>query len=145
MKRLSLVLLAFALALSVSAQRDDKHQKFSPEKFDAELHAYIVTEARLSQQEASRFFPVYIEMQKKQRALMWKQRKLGMNKPTDEQGCLKAIQERDEIELEQKRILQYYHNKFLEVLSSSKVYDILKAEDQFHRRKLRQWSHGPKR
>jgi hypothetical protein len=145
MKRLCLIILGFALALSLSAQRDDSHQhKFSPEKFDAELHAYIVKEARLSQQEAARFFPVYKEMQQKQRALMWKQRKLGMTKPTDEQGCLKAIQERDEIELEQKRILQCYHNKFLEVLSASKVYDVIKAEDRFHRHKLRQWSHGPK-
>jgi hypothetical protein len=39
-----------------------------------------------------------------------------------------------------KRILQQYHNKFLEMLPATKVYEVIKAEYKFHRRKLRQWS-----
>lgn len=146
MNRILSLLLALGFTLFVSAQSDNKkgEHKFSPEKFDAELQEYITKEAQLTQQDVAKFFPVYKEMQKKQRVLYQRQRQAGKKKPLDEEGCKKAVQERDVIELEQKHILQQYHNKFLELLPASKVYDVLKAEDRFHRTKLKQWGHGQK-
>ena len=67
---------------------------------------------------------------------------MGGTHPQDEASCLKAIRERDEMELEMKRILQTYHNRFLEMLPASKVYAIIQAEDRFHRRMLKRWSHN---
>ena len=70
---------------------------------------------------------------------------LGNNKPTDEKACRKAVEKRDELELEQKRICQSYHVKFFEVLPASKVYDVIRAENRFHRRALRgSWEHKKK-
>lgn len=133
--------------LTVVAQPQQGHQgqsqigpRFSPEKFEAELQQFLVQEASLTPQEAAKFFPVYKEMNRKQRALYERQRQLGMIKPKDEKGCQKAIKDRDEIEVELKRIQQNYHNKFLDILPASKVYDVLNAEDRFHRRMLRKWS-----
>ena len=80
-------------------------------------------------------------MQAKQRAVFERQRQLGNVKPADEKGCEKAIRQRDEYDLELKRIQQTYHNKFLSILSASKLYDVLKAEDNFHRQQLRRWNH----
>ena len=143
MKRAALFVAALAMMTGISAQ-DPKKEHFSPEKFQAELEQFITKEACLTPQEAAAFFPVYKEMQKKQRAIFDRQRQQGRVKPTDEQGCAKAIRQRDENELELKRIQQTYHNKMLSVLTSSKLYDVLNAEDRFHRQKLKNWSRGPK-
>lgn len=137
MKKAMTILFLFILALAVKAQ-DEK--KFSPEKFDAELQLFIINEAKLTPQEAAKFFPVYKEMQSKQRSLYDRQRNLVTMTPNDEASCLKAIKERDEIELELKRIQQSYHERFLEVMSASKVYATLKAEDKFYRRVFRRFN-----
>ena len=117
-------------------------QKFSPEKFQAEMEQFITQEAGLTAEEAARFFPIYREMQQKQRAVFAKMREEGRVKPTDDASCKKLVQKRDEVELEQKKIQQTYHNKFFTVLSASKVFDVLRAEDRFHRRAFTNWGQG---
>ena len=103
----------FIAALTISAHEPQEEQKFSPEKFDAELHLFIINEAKLSPQEAAKFFPVYREMQNKQRGLYDRQRKLVTMTPNDESSCMKAIKERDDIDLEMKRIQKTYHERFV--------------------------------
>lgn len=139
MKRLTLLLLTFLLAFGVYAQGQPK---FDPAKFDAEQQQFITKAANLTEQEAARFFPLFREMQKKQRAIYERQRKLGFNKPADEKGCAESIRQHDQIDLELKQIQQTYHNKFLRVLPASKLYDVLQAEDRFFRMKLRSWGGG---
>lgn len=143
MKKISFIFVSLLLAIAVTAQDGhQKHGRFSPEWFQAALEQFITKEACLTPQEAASFFPIYKEMQAKQRAIFERQRQLAKVKPTDEKGCEKAIRQRDEYDLELKRIQQTYHNKFLSVISASKLYDVLKAEDRFHRQMLRGWNHG---
>jgi len=145
MKKLLLTILLIAASMDMSAQgnRKDAAERFSPEKFEAELHDFIVSEAHLTDQEEARFFPLYREMQQKQRAIYDHQRNLGKQKPQDEEGCLKAIKVRDEKEIELKRIQQQYHKRFLELMPATKVWDILKAEERFHRRAMKNWGQHP--
>ena len=138
MKRL-LVTLSVVLFLSVSAFADEP-QKFSPEKFQAEMEQFITQEACLSPEEAAKFFPLLREMHQKQRAIHGKIKKECKIKPADEAECKKVVQKRDVYELELKNIQQTYHNKFFSVLPASKVYDVIKAEDRFHRRAFKNWS-----
>jgi hypothetical protein len=128
------------MLLAVSAQEPKK--KFSPEKCQAELEQFITNEACLTPQEATKFFPLYREMHKKQRCVYNQMKALGKIKPAEESECRKSIQKRDELELELKSIQQTYHNKFLGVLSASKVFDVIKAEDRFHRKTFRNWGNG---
>ncbi len=125
-------------ALTVTAQ-DKSNKKFSPEKFEQELRQFIMQNAALTQEEAGKFFPVYKEMRKQQQVLFQRQRCLGNLKPSDDEGCMKVVQERDNIEVELRRLQQRYHNQFFDILSPSKVYDVLHAENEFHRHKLKQW------
>lgn len=137
MRRLKFLFFAFAFALCILAQGGDAPQQFSPEKFDAELREFITNEAKLTEQEAARFFPVYKEMQAKQRVVYGRIGALVMSKPEGEKACLEAIRQSDENDLEMKRIQKAYHEKFLKILPASKVYAILRAEVKFHRRMLR--------
>ena len=150
MKRLFvLTVLIFQLALMTAVAQQQQQRtparQFSPEQFDKELQQFITQQAGLTPQEAAKFFPVYMEMQKKQRALYGRQQQLGRIKPTDEKGCEKAIRQRDEIELELKRIQQTYHDRLLSIVSASKLYDAIQAEDRFHRQKLKNWGEGMRR
>ena len=130
---------------SLTSASAEEQQKFSPEKFQADLEQFITQEAGLTADEAAKFFPLYREMQSKQRVIYKQMKELGKNKPADEKACRKAVEKRDELELEQKRICQSYHQKFFNVLSASKVYDVIKAENRFHRKAIRHWEQHKKK
>ena len=134
-KLLVFAVLMFVVALGASAE---EQQKFSPEKFQADLEQYITTEAGLTNEEAAKFFPLYREMQQKQRVVYNKIHEL-FKLPHDEASCKRAIQRRDQLEIELKQIAQTYHNKFLRVLPASKVIGTIIAEDKFHRRAFRKF------
>jgi Spy/CpxP family protein refolding chaperone len=142
MKQIILITLFLFSLTSASAE---EQQKFSPEKFQADLEQFITQEASLTADEAAKFFPLYREMQSKQRVIYKQMKELGKNKPADEKACRKAVEKRDELELEQKRICQSYHQKFFNVLSASKVYDVIKAENRFHRKAIRHWEQHKKK
>ena len=134
-KLLVFAVLMFVVALGASAE---EQQKFSPEKFQADLEQYITTEAGLTNEEAAKFFPLYREMQHKQRVVYNKMHEL-FKLPHDEASCKRAVQRRDQLEIELKQIAQTYHNKFLRVLPASKVIGTIIAEDKFHRRAFRKF------
>ena len=140
MKRIIVAGLMFLLVLGVNAA--EPQNKFSPEKFQADLEQFITKEASLTPQEATKFFPLYREMQTKQRNVYNEMMKLGQVKPAQEAECKKAIQKRDELELELKSILQSYHNKFFKLIPASKVFDVIRAEDRFFRHSFRNWGQG---
>ena len=134
-KLLFSTVLMIMVVLGASAE---EQQKFSPEKFQADLEQYITTEAGLTNEEAAKFFPLYREMQQKQRVVYNKIHEL-FKLPHDEASCKRAIQRRDQLEIELKQIAQTYHNKFLRVIPASKVIGTIVAEDKFHRRAFRKF------
>ncbi len=137
MKR-TFIILSIFLSLGIeSFAQHTQPQKFSPKEFMNDMEQFIAKEAGLSPMESAAFFPVFEEMFTKQRTLFDKAKQIGKNKPSDENGCLKAIQMKDKMDIELKKIEQYYHNRFLKILPASKVYDIVKAEDKYHRHMFR--------
>ena len=90
---------------------------FDPARFEAELEQFIVEEACLTPKEASVFFPLYREMRKKQMVYFNKMRR-----------------EADQRDLDLKKLQQQYHNKFMKVLSPSKTFRVIRAEEKFHRK-----------
>ena len=133
MKKILTIVVILLTALTVKAETP---QQFSPEKFQADLEQFITNEANLTPEESKKFFPLYREMQQKQRVVFKQMKDLGVNKPADEAACKKALEKRDELELQQT-----YHKQFLNVLPASKVYDVIKAENHFHRTAFRKWRH----
>ena len=106
---------------------------FDPKRFEADLEQYITTHASLTPQEASKFFPVYRQMMKKQRALFDEMRRLRMINPKDNEACEEAIRKQDELDIQIKQLQQEYHGRFLMMLPANKVLSIIKAEEKFHR------------
>lgn len=125
-----LVTMMMALVLTASAQ---ERRKFSPEKFQADMEAFITQQANLTPQEAAKVFPLMREMQEKQRAIYGKVHKMMKNKPDDEAGCVNMIEEYDKANIELKKIERNYHQKMMKEVPASKVYDMIRAEYRFHR------------
>ena len=130
MKKGLLAILLLILALGISAQNK---KQFDPAKFDAELEQFITTEACLSPQESSAFFPLYREMRKKQKVLFDQSRRLRHTDLSNDKACEDAIRNQDALDIEIKELQQKYHNKFMKILPASKVLKLIRAEDKFHR------------
>lgn len=124
--------LSLVFVLSI-ANAQDKNKHYTKERFQAELEQYITRKAGLTPKEASIFFPLYSEMLRKQRSIYDELKKLKRIKPTSDVDCKKNIIKRDKFEIEIKQLQKNYHEKFMQVLPVSKVYDIIKAEERFHR------------
>ena len=140
MKKCILVFLTFLVVVAARAQE----HKFSPEKFQADMEAFITREANLTQQEAARLFPILREMQQKQRAAYGRMRKLSQERPADEAACARVINECDKINIELKQIEQNYHKKMLKEVSAFKVSAAIMAESRFHRDMMKGWQRGGK-
>ena len=134
-----LLLLVFALTAAAQGKRH-----FDPAKFKAEMEQFITVEACLTPSEAAALFPLYDEMQKEMRTLFNKVRKLKQIKPADEKGCKDAVAQMDQLELEMKQLQMNYHARFLTVISASKLFDVITAEEKFHRQAVRKAAHNKK-
>lgn len=139
MKKCFSFIIVFCLSVCIA----NAQKKFDPAKFRVDLHKYITAEAHLTAAEAEKFFPLYDEMKDKQMKLH-KESKGCHKKPATEAACRSAIIKSDDIELRKKQIEKTYHLKFLNVLSASKLYDVLHAEGKFHRKVLRDVARGDK-
>lgn len=144
MLRWSLVaILAWVMAMPGIAQG---RRGFDPAKFKADLEKFITVEACLTPAEAAKFFPLYDEMNEKQRSLYDKMRELKWMKPADEESCRRVIADIDRIELEIKQLQANYHSRFLTVISAKKLFDVIRAEGKFHREAVKKAAkrHHPK-
>jgi hypothetical protein len=135
MKKSFLILACLMLAMTGMAQE----QKFSPEKFEADMEAFITKEAKFNENEAAKFFSLFKEMHQKQRGLYTKMRNYGKEKPATDDACAAAIRERDKLNMELRQLEQTYHKKMMQVVSPSKVYDAIRAENKFHRQMMKGW------
>jgi hypothetical protein len=136
LKRFLILLLLSLSVVTMNAQKC----RFSQEQFEADLERFIVVEAGLSPVESARFFPVYREMRKKQMALFYGDRELRHVDTSNEKACAAAIRKHDDNDLQVKKLQKEYHNRFLKILPAAKVYRVLRAEDNFHRRLFKQKS-----
>lgn len=128
------ILLIFVILLcSISICAQKKH-KFDPAKFQADLEHFITVDAGLTPAESAIFFPVYREMRNKQWAYLGEERRLRCIDTSDDKACEEAIRKRDKNDFDMKILQQTYHERFMTLLSPSKVYRILRAEDKFHKR-----------
>ena len=142
MKKVLILWVTMMLSCATYAQQwGQQPGRFDPQRFQKELEQFITKEAGLTPKEAADFFPVYREMMNKQRAVYAQAARYRYMKPKDNAECKKVILRRDELDLQVKEIQKTYHEKFLKIIPATKVFDVINAEDNFHRQSLR-WVGG---
>ena len=65
-----LVTLLITLYISISLQAQDKKKPgFTKEEFRARQEAYLTHKAEITQEEATKFFPIYFELQDRKKTV----------------------------------------------------------------------------
>jgi len=139
MKKYLYIFLLTLVAFSAQAQNDGqrRHKTFDPVKFEAEMEQFITTNAGLTQQESTKFFPLYREMRKKMMENFDREKQARKMDWNDEKTCEEAIRRHDQNDIRMKELQKVYHEKFLEVLPATKVLRVIRSEDKFHRQTMK--------
>lgn len=146
MKKLCSILIVMLISMMPAiAQKEGNRPRFNPEEFKAKMESYIKEKACLTQAESEKLFPLYHEMKKKQMEINIQIHQLKhkeANANTTDKEYSTIISKIKDYAVEQANIEKSYYAKMCKVVSAKKVFDVMKAEDQFHREMLRKA--GPK-
>ena len=139
MKRTLTVLILIAVTtLTVAAQQNmpqrENRGRFSPEQFQAKQREYITEKAKLTQQEADAFFPIFFELQKEkfniEREARSKVVKERGQKLTDEQ-LKEVLNNNADAKIKVAQIEKEYITRYLQAVSARKLLEIQRAEQSF--------------
>lgn len=152
MNKILVILTILAMSISAYAQPqggrppqrfgadNSQRREFSPDEYHKRMREFITCQAKLTPQEADKFFPLFFEMLDKQHKLMEKQHAMIMKGKKDfnftEADCEKILLLSTEMEVESKKIEQSYYKKFHNVLSWKKVLGVRMSYERFKREAL---------
>lgn len=153
MKSLLSLLLAILIGTTLSMAQDDSQmepgeKRPSFEEFLRNKTEYIVKEMKLDEPTATKFIPLYEELQKAKGALFQKygnafrdlRREMKKNKGTvSDQLYLQAVKNDAQLNFEDAQLERDYLNKFEMVLTPKQLYEYVKAEKHF---KAQFWNKG---
>lgn len=133
---LNIIMMLAIVAGTCHAQHGP--QRFSPEKFRADLEKFITGEVGFTHSEAQKFYPLYHEMKDKQRDVQHKIFELKKNiKPdADDKEYANAIQSIIGLNKQKNELEEDYYKKMCKAVPAKKVYRAMLAEDKFHRKML---------
>lgn len=137
MKNIILFICLFCLGLPAMAQKQDKCSK---EEFRAKKEAYLKETAGLTDEEAKEFFPLYFQLEdlkKDIKGKIWTKARKGKKPGTTEEEYEDIVDDFVNIQIQAAELDKEYLEKFKNVLSSKKIYMVLRAEIKFNRNILK--------
>ena len=141
---LSLIMVAILATYAQEKQGPQGgRRRFSPEQFQAKQRSYITEKAKLTQEEADAFFPLFFELQKEkfriEREARSKVIKERGQRLTDEQ-CKELLMNSADARIKIAELEKEYIAKYLKVVSAKKLLDIQRAERSFQNHMLKSLS-----
>ena len=133
-----LVLLCGFMPLLWAADGCDQH--LSREEFRTKQKAYIIEQAKLTKEEAAKFFPIYFELQDKKKKLndeSWNLMRKGKDDKTTEAQYKEINEKIAENRIAADQLDRTYLDKFNKILSSKKIFLVQRAEMRFHREMIK--------
>lgn len=133
-----LVLLCGFMPLLWAADGCDQH--LSREEFRTKQKAYIIEQAKLTKEEAAKFFPIYFELQDKKKKLndeSWNLMRKGKDDKTTEAQYKEINEKIAENRIAADQLDRTYLSKFNKILSSKKIFLVQRAEMRFHREMIK--------
>ena len=135
--------LLLACSIPMLAQPGPKGQ-FNREEFNAKLEEHIAQHAKLTPEEAEKFFPLFHEMKEKQHELQGQMVKLKREKPSydatdkDYQNIIMSIKS---LSVQMAQVEETYYKRMCKAIPARKVYDAMNAEDKFFRKMFSRFNH----
>lgn len=138
-RRLVILLTIFAMCLTSTVA-----QNKGPEILRKEFQKFVIEQAKLTEKEAAKFFPIYNECQIKKQALnsrIWKLRKDAIGKQLTEKEYQYILEEIAKLKIQIAELDKTYLELYHKVLSYKKIFDVQGAESRFHRELLKGVTH----
>lgn len=136
MKKLIVLFVMMCGVMPLLWATDGCDQHLSPEEFRTKQRAYITEKAGLTQEEATKFFPLYFELQDRKKQLndeAWKLLRKGKDEKTTESQYEEIMEGVYDARIASDRLDKSYFDKFKKILTCKKIYLVQKAEMRFHR------------
>lgn len=140
MKKLIALLVLLCGFMSLLWAADGCEQHLSREEFRTKQKAYIIEQAKLTKEEAAKFFPIYFELQDKKKKLndeSWNLMRKGKDDKTTEAQYKEINEKIAENRIAADQLDRTYLGKFNKILSSKKIFLVQRAEMRFHREMIK--------
>ena len=140
MKKLSALLVLLCGFMPLLWAADGCEQHLSREEFRTKQKAYIIEQAKLTKEEAAKFFPIYFELQDKKKKLndeSWNLMRKGKDDKTTEAQYKEINEKIAENRIAADQLDRTYLGKFNKILSSKKIFLVQRAEMRFHREMIK--------
>lgn len=127
---IGIIVWNFSLFAQIKPLSEEKRKEFEAQKV-----AFFTQEMKLTPEEASKFWPLYNEMQTKIRTEGDKVKSVIRNqkiKEPSEKQALESINTILDTETKMQAIKKEYYQKIIQVLSAKKLWLMMKAERDFH-------------
>ncbi|MGL5272431.1 MAG: hypothetical protein ACRC8J_02955 [Phocaeicola sp.] len=139
-QRLLILCCLFSFSFIAFAQKDGMPNRdgkgFSKEEFRNRQEAFLTEKAKLTKDEAAKFFPLYFELQDKKKELndkAWKNARKGREDSTTEKEYEQIVEQVIKARLEADKLELDYFKKYKTFLSAKKIYQIQMGEIRFQR------------
>jgi hypothetical protein len=140
MKKLIALLVLLCGFMPLLWAADGCEQHLSREEFRTKQKAYIIEQAKLTKEEAAKFFPIYFELQDKKKKLndeSWNLMRKGKDDKTTEAQYKEINEKIAENRIAADQLDKIYLGKFNKILSSKKIFLVQRAEMRFHREMIK--------
>ena len=140
MKKLISLLVLLCGFMPLLWAADGCEQHLSREEFRTKQKAYIIEQAKLTKEEAAKFFPIYFELQDKKKKLndeSWNLMRKGKDDKTTEAQYKEINEKIAENRIAADQLDRTYLGKFNKILSSKKIFLVQRAEMRFHREMIK--------
>lgn len=132
--------LVSVMPMLAQPQREGGRPHFNPEEFKNRMESFIREKVGLTQAEGEKLFPLFYEMKGKQMNINRAIAKLKRNPSGNGAGTTNyssVVSKIVSLNVELSKVQQTYYNKMCKVVDAKKVFDLMLAEDAFHREMLR--------
>ena len=139
-QKLIVLFTTLLLTVGAMAQQGRPREPFMcKEEFDAKREQFITTHAGLTKEEATSFFPIYNECQKKRHDLndqIWRLRRETKGKELSEEEYKRILEQTATLRVQIEQLEQEYLPKFRAVIPYKKIFAVKGAEARFQRELL---------
>lgn len=139
-QRVTILLTALLLCLTLAAQEQGRRPHMSKEEFDAKREQFITKQAGLTEQEAAAFFPIYNECQRKKHELngqAWKLRKEARGRQLSEEEYRNLLEQIANLRIRVEELEKEYLARYHQVLTYKQIFAVQGAEGRFQRELLK--------
>ena len=141
-KNIICALLVLFCAVTSVAQPPRKNERLSPEDFREKMENAITESTGLTTEEAAKLFPLFHEMKKKQHDIG---KQIFSLKKAEESLSEKELSDRllkiKHLQVQMAEVEETYYKRMCKAVSATKVFGVMRAEDEFHREMLSSFNH----